>query len=74
MRARTSDGRGTCISFTREGTRWTARETQPCHLPPSERRACLIFECEAAVRRVYGYPANWMELSGDALWELSLGR
>jgi hypothetical protein len=33
----------------------------------------LIFTCDLAVRRVRDYPANWFDLSDDALAALSWG-
>ena len=74
MHASHSAPDGVRRSFHQDGRRWTVCEVEARHLPPGERRRCLIFECDAVVRRVYGYPVDWVELDATALWALSFGR
>jgi hypothetical protein len=55
-----------------DGQRWQVFERA---FDTFDRRsgASLIFVSEVAMRRVRNYPANWMELSDDALASLSWG-
>lgn len=56
------------LSF--EGAQWLVYELPPS---PYDRRtaASLIFESDAAFRRVRTFPANWRDLSDDELFALS---
>lgn len=58
----------------RDGTEWRVSERNARHDPGARAEWCLVFSCEGAVRRVWGYPAGWRELSADALIALSWGR
>lgn len=53
-----------------DGHRWTVHETAA---PAFDRRTGthLLFDCESVVRRVRNFPANWAELSNDALYALT---
>jgi hypothetical protein len=61
-------------TFLADGLRWTVHEIEAPHLPPGERRRCLIFACDAVMRRVYAYPADWGSADAATLWALSHGR
>ena len=55
------------------GRRWTVYErTAPTIVSPL--RSCLIFDSQAAIRRVSQYPADWMALDRAGLELLSWGR
>jgi hypothetical protein len=56
-----------------DGEQWLVYELPPL---PFDRRntPSLVFENERAVRRVRDYPADWRNLSDDALLELSWTR
>lgn len=55
--------------LTINGVRWSVR----LYLARFDRRSepDLVFECDAAVRRVRNYPANWHELPDEDLFALS---
>jgi hypothetical protein len=58
-----------------DGTEWHVREVSAVGVPGTEGEHCLIFDSETSVRRVWDYPATWVELSDDSLWRLaSMGR
>ena len=63
-------GAGTALVIFFEHDEWRVYE-----LPPAsyDRRGSntLIFESDGVVRRVRSFPANWRELSPDALLALS---
>jgi hypothetical protein len=47
------------------------RRTEGPAVPGARAPRCLVFMSEAAVRRVWAYPATWRDLSPDALLALS---
>jgi len=51
-----------------DGCAWTVYE-RPVPYRPSQR--ALVFMSDRVARRVTRYPANWFDLSDDALAELS---
>jgi hypothetical protein len=56
------------------GTRWQVREISGRGVPGARGDACLVFESDAAIRRVWHYPPCWRELPGTELIQLSWGR
>ena len=50
---------------------WHVREIDATQLPGAPRPSSLVFECEAAVRRVWVFPANWRQLDDASLWRLT---
>lgn len=60
--------------FTHDGVRWSVREVDAPAIPARDRARCLIFESDQAVRRVFGFPRDWVELRDEDLWAVSLGR
>jgi len=50
---------------------WYVREIDASQLPGAPRSSSLVFECEAAVRRVWVFPANWRQLDDASLWRLT---
>jgi hypothetical protein len=60
------------VSFVAaDGSRWTVREYTGQGAGLNGDGACLIFECDNAVRRVKTFPKNWGELGSDDLVTLS---
>ena len=59
------------IVVGRDGREWIVREVPA---PDLDRRQTpsLVFEAPDIIRRVRSYPANWRELSDEALFELSM--
>jgi len=53
-----------------DGLRWTVREVSA---PPFDRRGGthLVFDGELVMRRLRSFPAEWYDLSDDALYALS---
>lgn len=53
-----------------DGHRWRVHETPA---PNFDRRSTphLVFDSETVVRRVRNFPANWFELSDQALYALT---
>lgn len=54
-----------------EGQTWHVREINATQRPGAPRSSSLVFECDAAVRRVWAFPANWRQLDDDSLWRLT---
>jgi hypothetical protein len=53
------------------GHRWTVTEADfPTSTDPVGR--CLMFSCDAVIRRVRTYPADWHERTDSALYDVSL--
>jgi hypothetical protein len=58
-----------------DGVDWHVREANSASVPGSHSERCLIFDSEMTVRRVWDYPAAWLELSDEDLWHLTtIGR
>jgi hypothetical protein len=55
--------------LARDGIQWSVREADAARTPGARGKQCLIFDSDIIVRRVWTYPASWMELDDDALWE-----
>ncbi len=53
------------------GTDWRIHEVASANVPAPRGRNCLIFESSQAVRRVWNYPNDWLNLSCDELSALS---
>ena len=60
-----SDSSGTC---------WRVSEVSGRYVPGAQGEACLVFESECAIRRVWHYPEQWRELSVPELIEVSWNR
>ncbi len=56
------------------GTRWRVTEVSGRAVPGARGEACLVFESDAAIRRVWHYPSSWRELAGPELIRVSWGR
>ncbi len=56
------------------GVRWRVTERDARDDPGARGDRCLIFTCAEAVRRVWGYPADWRNLPREALIALSWER
>ena len=65
--APTSDGR----VVRHDEDIWSVRELDATQLPGTPRPSSLVFECDAAVRRVWIFPANWRQLDDASLWRLT---
>ena len=61
---------GEAHAFTAEGVHWLVREYLEVE-PPALDRPSLIFESDAAMRRVRVFPADWRDLSPKELIALS---
>jgi hypothetical protein len=56
------------------GTRWRVTEVNGHDVPGARGEACLVFESDAAIRRVWDYPSSWRELPAPDLIRVSWGR
>ncbi len=56
------------------GTCWRVTEVSGRAVPGARGDACLVFESDAAIRRVWDYPTSWRELPGPDLIRVSWGR
>ena len=56
------------------GTRWRVSEVRGDDVPGARGDACLIFESDCAIRRVWHYPPTWRELPPPDLIRVSWGR
>ena len=56
------------------GTRWRVTEVSGQHVPGARGDACLVFESDTAIRRVWHYPPSWRDLPGADLIAVSWGR
>ena len=65
--APTSDGR----VVRHDEDIWYVREIDATQLPGAPRPSSLVFECDAAIRRVWIFPANWRQLDDASLWRLT---
>jgi hypothetical protein len=61
-------GTSSVVRFVRDGTGelWRVREMPPGSYD-RRRQPTLVFDCDAAMRRVRSYPANWHELDDETL-------
>ncbi|MEP7086470.1 MAG: hypothetical protein ABI884_03970 [Gemmatimonadota bacterium] len=50
-----------------DGTRWRVREARAHDVPGAEAPACLIFDAGHVCRRVWHYPAEWIDLPEPSL-------
>lgn len=53
------------------GVDWRIYEIPARRVPAPTGRTCLIFESDAAIRRVWNYPQDWHRLTPPELVELS---
>ncbi len=56
------------------GTHWRVTEVRGADVPGARGDACLVFECDTAIRRVWHYPRSWRDLPPSDLIEVSWGR
>ena len=56
------------------GTRWRVTEVSGRYVPGARGESCLVFESEAAIRRVWHYPPTWRDLPEPELIEVSWGK
>jgi hypothetical protein len=56
------------------GTRWRVTEVSGQQVPGARGDACLVFESDTAIRRVWEFPPSWRELPGPDLIRVSWGR
>ena len=56
------------------GIRWRVTEVRGDQVPGARGGACLVFECDTAIRRVWHYPAAWRDLPPTELILVSWGR
>lgn len=57
-----------------DGELWAVAEREAGHFSNGMPRRSLIFENEGVLRRVYDYPAEWIQLTDAQLERLSWGR
>ena len=53
------------------GALWTVLEVEAAGMVGARGPRCLVFECGAAVRRVWHYPSEWVEWDAQKLEMLS---
>jgi hypothetical protein len=58
--------------FVHEGVEWHVREVSAANVPGSHSEHCLIFDSDMTVRRVWDYPAAWLQLADEDLWRLTI--
>ena len=56
------------------GIRWRVTEVCGDRVPGARGDACLVFECDTAIRRVWHYPSSWRDLPPAELIRVSWGR
>jgi hypothetical protein len=56
------------------GMRWRVTEVSGQQVPGARGEACLVFESDTAIRRVWHYPSSWRDLPGADLIAVSWGR
>jgi hypothetical protein len=56
------------------GTCWQVTEVSGRSVPGARGETCLIFESDAAIRRVWHYPEHWRDLPAPDLIEVSWNR
>ena len=56
------------------GIRWRVTEVCGDRVPGARGEACLVFECDTAIRRVWHYPSTWRDLPAPELIRVSWGR
>jgi len=54
-----------------DGIEWHVREASAASVPGSHSERCLIFDSDMNVRRVWDYPAAWLNPSDEDLWHLT---
>ena len=57
------------VFVDRARVEWRVEEVPAAAVPAAKRPACLVFQSEAAIRRIWHYPPNWRQLT-DAELEL----
>ncbi|HET6681212.1 MAG TPA: hypothetical protein VFG84_08415 [Gemmatimonadaceae bacterium] len=57
--------------YDNSGVDWRIYEVPSSRVPAPRGSNCLIFESDAAIRRVWNYPNDWQGLSEPELAELS---
>ena len=73
-RDRESDLAAPCVVKDLSGTRWRVTEVRGECVPGARGAACLVFESDSAIRRVWHYPPRWRDLPPPELIEVSWGR
>jgi hypothetical protein len=56
------------------GIRWRVTEVSGQQVPGARGDACLVFESDTAIRRVWHYPSSWRDLPAPDLIAVSWGR
>jgi hypothetical protein len=56
------------------GNRWRVTEVSGRFVPGARGEACLVFESDSAIRRVWHYPPAWRDLPEPELLRVSWGR
>ena len=56
------------------GNRWRVTEVSGRFVPGAQGEACLVFESDCAIRRVWHYPPTWRDLPEPELLRVSWGR
>ena len=56
------------------GVHWRVTEVCGREVPGARGDACLVFESDCAIRRVWHYPERWRELPAPELIEVSWNR
>ncbi len=55
--------RSVALVDSETGKHWTVSEVLTVDLPGAPAAACLVFDTAGVTRRIWRYPANWVELS-----------
>lgn len=61
------------VTFDRDGVRWRVYEESGAVVPGARGSACLVFDSDAVIRRVWNYPTEWRALSAAELIAISWG-
>ncbi len=62
---------GSAREITVDGTEWRVTERDSRETPGALGTRCLTFDSYHTVRRVWSYPTDWRQLSGDELYNVS---
>ena len=57
-----------------DGVTWTVTEVDGATVPGARGPACLVFQADHAIRRVWHYPDDWRGLPPEALLAVSWRR
>ncbi len=62
------------VFIDKSGVDWRIYEMSRAQVPAPRGDACLVFESQAAIRRVWNYPNDWRSLTTEELAALSWGK